>query len=392
MKVASEGRVRKVLTGSHSVAYGALLSRVQVISSYPITPQTAIVELLSEMVAEGNLKARYINVESEHSAMTACIGASVAGARAFTATSSQGLAYMHEMLHWASGARLPIVMVNVNRSLAVPLGIWTDQNDSLAQRDTGWIQLYTESNQEILDSIIQAFKIAERVSLPVMVNMDGFVHSHTMEPVELYTHEEVDRFLPPYKPAIQMNTKDPRAHGIPAMPDATFEFRYIVQEAHRKALNVIREVGAEFGERFGRSYDLMEEVWMDDADTVVVTSSTITTTARFAIKRFREETGEKVGLLKIRVFRPTPYEALREKLGSRAKVIVLDRNLTPGHGGIFAQEIRSALYNLPRRVPLYNYVLGLGGRDVRPEDIRGIIEDAMRREDSPDVLFWGVKL
>jgi len=382
---------KKVLTGNHAVSYGAMLSKVEVISAYPITPQTQVVELLSELVADGHLNALFVTVESEHSAMSACIGASAAGARAFTATSAQGLALMHEMLHWAAGARLPIVMANINRAMAPPWSIWTEQNDSLSQRDTGWMQIYVESNQEVLDNIILSYKVAEQVYLPVMVVLDAFVLSHTSEPVEIYDQEKVDEFLPPYNPQYKIEPGNPIGYGALAAPDTYFEFRYKIQRAMENALDLFEKEGKLFGEIFGREYGLVEEHMMDDADYILVTTSTITSTAKVAVKKLRER-GEKVGILKLRVVRPFPLEKLRHVLSGRKKVGVIDRNISFGHHGIFYQEIKSALYPMEKRPPVFGYITGLGGRDVKVEDIIDIYEDLKKRETVEDIIWKGVKL
>ncbi len=382
-----ENSTYTVLKGNHAVSVGAKLARVEVIAAYPITPQTTIVELLSEMVANGDLRARFITVESEHSAMAGCIGASLAGARAFTATSAQGLALMHEMLHWAAGARAPIVMANVNRAMAPPWSIWTEQTDSLAQRDTGWIQIYNESNQEVLDTVILAYKVAERVRVPAMLVLDAFVLSHTSEPVEVYPQELVDEYLPPYENPHALNLNDPRAIGSLADPHIYMEFRYKLQKAHEEALQVFKEEGKRFKEFFGRSYDTLEGFYLDDADYVLVTSGTVTSTAKYTVAQLREK-GEKVGILKIRLFRPFPFEDVRNALRGRKKVAVIDRNISFGHSGIFYSEIKSALYRDAGAPPVFGYIAGLGGRDVRPHDILAIYEDLKQREEPAEPILW----
>jgi len=383
--------IKKVLTGNHAISYGAMVSRVQVISAYPITPQTQVVELLSEMVADGILDAIFVNVESEHSAMSACVSASAAGARAFTATSAQGLALMHEMLHWAAGARLPIVLANINRAMAPPWSIWTDQNDSLSQRDTGWMQIYVESNQEAFDSIILAYKVAEQVYLPCMVILDAFVLSHTSEPVEIYDQEKVDEFLPPYKPAVAIEPGKAFGYGALAGPDTYMEFRYKMQKAMEKAVEIFEKEGKLFGEMFGRTYDLVEEYMMDDADYVIVTVGATTSTARVAIQELRKQ-GEKVGLLKLRVIRPFPFQKIREALKDRKKVAVLDRNISFGYHGIFYQEIKSALYPLKEKPKVHGYIAGLGGRDITVKDFIDIYHDMKNREEMEEIVWKGVKL
>jgi pyruvate/2-oxoacid:ferredoxin oxidoreductase alpha subunit len=366
--------MRQVLEGSHAVAEAVRLARVQVISAYPITPQTHIVERLSELCASGILPARFLRVESEHSALAALIGAASAGVRTFTATSSQGLALMHELLHWASGARLPIVMAEVNRALAPGWNIWTEQTDSLAQRDTGWIQLYCEDSQEALDSTMVAFRLAEMVNLPVMVVIDAFFLSHTYEPVDVPDQELVDRFLPPYAPKFQLDTANPCAFNQLAPPNVYMEMRYSIQMAMEQALARFREVEDEFAAHCGRRYGAVEAVNCEAAELVLVTSGTVTSTARLVLDDLRAR-GEPVGLLKIKLFRPFPVAEVRQVLGAVKKVAVIDRNFSFGASGIFAQELRAALCNLPRRPEVLGYVAGRGGRDVTP----AVIEDTYWR-------------
>lgn len=378
---------KRVIMGNHAVSVGAQLARVQVIAAYPITPQTQIVEELSELCARGELDARFIKVESEHSAMAACIGASAGGARAFTATSSQGLLLMHEVLHWAAGARLPIVMADVNRALAPGWSIWTEQTDSLAQRDTGWLQFYCESNQEVLDTTLQAFKVSEEVLLPSMIVLDAFFLSHTYEPVAIPDQEAVDAFLPPYEPPYKMDVDDPHAFGALVAPDGYYEFRYKIQEAFDRAKDVIARTGREFGERFGRYYGLIEPYRTRDAEIVLITSSTVTSTARAVIDE-RRARGERVGLLKIRVFRPFPAEALREALLGVPKVAVVDRNLSFGHHGVFHAELKSALYGRPQAPVVFGFVAGLGGRDITPATLHEILDRAQEEERPPQEPYW----
>lgn len=364
----------EVLMGNHATSWGVRLSRAEVIAAYPITPQTQVVEELSEMCARGELRARFIKVESEHSAMACCIGAAETGCRTFTATSSQGLALMHELLFWAAYARLPIVLCNVNRSMAPGWNITSDQTDSLAQRDTGWIQLYCETNQEVLDTVIMAYKLAETVNLPVMVVYDAFILSHTYEPVEIPDQREVDRFLPPFRPAHVLDPKNPRTFSPFTAPDYYMEFRHITEEAHQKAKHAYQDVARAFAKRFKRHYGMVELIHAGDADTVIVTSGTMTSTARVAVDNLRAG-GEKVGLCKFKMFRPFPIEAVRETLGNLnegqgiRKIAVLDRNISHGAGGIWAQEIRAALAGIPDAPEVFGFHIGLGGRDVTPEAI-----------------------
>jgi len=381
---------RKVITGNYAVSYGAALARAQVIAAYPITPQTQIVELLADFCAEGALDAKFIKVESEHSAMASCIGASATGARAFTATSAHGLALMHEMLHWAAGARLPIVMAEVNRAMGAPWSIWTDQNDSLAQRDTGWIQYYCESNQETLDTVIQAYRVAEQVLLPAMLVLDAFFLSHTSEPVEIPQQALVDEYLPPYRPEYKLDIEDPRAFGGITMPGEYMELRYKIQEAMEEALQVAHAADLEFQERFGRGYGLVEPYMLDGAELALVTSGTVTSTARLVVQELRAQ-GVPVGGLKIRLFRPFPAAEVRHHLSKVKKIAVIDRNISFGHGGIFAQEVKSALYNAGGP-PLFSFIAGLGGRDITPEVIREIVDRALAHDRPEEELIWiGVK-
>ncbi|MHC1727532.1 MAG: transketolase C-terminal domain-containing protein [Syntrophobacteraceae bacterium] len=363
--------MKKVLEGSHAVAEAVRLAGVQVVSAYPITPQTHIVERLADFCADGSMNARFLRVESEHSALAALIGASSMGVRTFTATSSQGLALMHELLHWASGARLPIVMADVNRALAPGWNIWADQTDSLSQRDTGWIQFYCETGQEILDTTLLAFRLAESVNLPVMVVLDAFFLSHTFEPVDIPDQEATDAFLPPFRPRIALNTADPCALSQMAPPNVYMEMRYSIQQAMEAALGRFEEFDAEFQQHFGRRYGAVEAVCCEDADIVLVTSGTITGTARQVVADLRAE-GQKVGLLKIKLFRPFPSALVREILEPVHKVAVIDRNFSFGATGIFAQELRAALYGPARRPEVFGFVAGLGGRDVTEDVVREI--------------------
>lgn len=379
--------MKKVLEGNHAISYGAKASSVGVISAYPITPQTQIVERLSEMCASGELNAKFIKVESEHSAMAAVIGSSAAGVRSFTATSSQGLLLMHEMLHWAVGARLPIVLANVNRAVGPPWNIWTDQNDSLSQRDTGWLQYYCESNQEVFDTMLQAFRVGEKVLLPVMLVLDAFFLSHTSEIVDVLQADEVGDYLPPFQPPDFLTPDDPKAFGNLTAPDAYYELRHKIDEDMLRAIDVARDADEEFEKRFGRSYGLIESYRTEGADTILVTSGTVTSTARTVIDTWREK-GEKVGLVKMRLFRPFPVEEVRRVLGGAKKVAVIDRNIGFSIGGIFAQEIKAALWNQRKNIPIFGFIAGIGGRDVTPAVIDEIL--TMTKEQAyPDrEVYW----
>ncbi|MBN1885209.1 MAG: pyruvate ferredoxin oxidoreductase [Candidatus Krumholzibacteriota bacterium] len=382
--------MKKVIMGNHAVSYGVRASEAKVISAYPITPQTHVVELLSEMCANGEIDAKFIKVESEHSAMAAVIGASAAGSRAFTATSSQGLLLMHEMLHWAVGGRLPIVLANVNRAVGPPWSIWTDQNDSLSQRDVGWIQLYCESNQETQDTIPIAFRVAEATQLPVMLVLDAFFLSHTYEIVDLLEAERVREFLPPYEPTIRLDTADPHSFGNLADPGYYMELRYMIHQAHTEAIGVIEKSQEDFGDLFGRRYGLVEPYMCDDAETIIVTSGTVASTTRAVIDELRGE-GTKIGSLKIRLVRPFPFEAVYEALSGAKRVIVIDRNISFGLHGIFFQEIKSALYGR-LDIPVHGFIAGLGGRDITPKVVREIADKGLAGTDLERDINWiGVK-
>ncbi|AMM53885.1 pyruvate ferredoxin oxidoreductase [Pyrococcus kukulkanii] len=368
--------IRKVVSGNYAAAYAALHARVQVVAAYPITPQTSIIEKIAEFIANGLADIQYIPVESEHSAMAACIGASATGARVFTATSAQGLALMHEMLHWASGARLPIVMVNVNRAMAPPWSVWDDQTDSLAQRDTGWMQFYAENNQEVYDGVLMAYKIAENVNLPAMIIESAFILSHTYDVVEMIPQELVDEFLPPRKPLYSLaNFDEPFAVGGLATPNDYYEFRYKIAKAMEEAKKVIKEVGKEFGERFGRDYsEMIEKAYIDDADFVFMGMGSLMGTVKEAVDLLRKE-GYKVGYAKVRWFRPFPKEELMEIAESVKGIAVLDRNFSFGQEGILFNEAKGSLYNTSARPIMKDYIVGLGGRDFTVKDVKAIAED-----------------
>ena len=379
--------MKKVIEGSHAVSEAARLARVQVIAAYPITPQTHIVEALSEYCSDGTLDARFINVESEHSAMAAVIGAASGGVRAFTASSSHGLAYMHELLHWASAARLPIVMAEVNRALGPGWNIWTDQTDSLAQRDTGWVQLYCEDGQEVLDTTLQAFRLAEALNLPVMVIMDAFYLSHTFEPIDIPDQQLVDRFLPPPDPRFKMDTADPRAFNQLVTPAAYMEMRYNTQLAMQEVQGCLEQIEQDFAAVFKRTHGPVEAIECRDADIIMVTTGTVTGTCRQVLADLRAR-GEKVGLFKIKLFRPFPSDLICRYLGGAKKIAVIDRNVSFGAGGIFAQEIRAALCNLDARPRVFGYVAGLGGRDITPDTLIDIYNETKTKSSPEQESVW----
>ena len=373
--------------GNHAAALAAKLARVQVAVGYPITPQTQAYEMLAEMKASGEFPGEFIAAESEHSVMAAVLGAATAGARAFTATSSQGLAYMHELLHWVAGSRLPVVMVDVNRALAAPWNLWTDQSDSLSQRDTGWMQFYCSTNQEVLDSVLMAYKIAERVSLPAMVVLDGFTLSHSYEPVEVPEQALVDSFLPPWRMEYFLDPADPKSFGGLVGPKDYMRLRRRMAADMAEAEEAIDEVGAEFGRVFGRSYGQLDPYRCEDARTILVTSGAVGSTARAAVDALRAR-GLAAGNLRLRSFRPFPAKALRAFVKPGTRLAVVDRDYSPGGGGIWASEIKAALY--PRSsAAVYGYVAGLGGGDITVELLQEVWErvDAAPK-DQPAPESW----
>ena len=319
--------------------------------------------------------------------MASVIASETAGVRSFTASSSNGLALMHELLHWAAGARLPIVMVNVNRALAPGWNIWADQGDSLSQRDTGWIQIYVEDNQEVLDSVIQGYRISEQVNLPVMICYDAFFLSHTYEPVDIPDQEDVDSWLPPFEPENFLDTDNPRAFNGLVMPDSYMEIRYQLQQAHESAITVVSEVGKSFDDHFGRAYDIIETLHCDDAETVLITSGTITSPARLLTEKLRKE-GRKIGLMKMRMFRPFPVEAVQRILRSKKKAVVIDRNCSWGKGGIFADEIKGAIANLPDAPQVYSFIAGLGGKNITLDLIEDIVNQAEESSSPGSSSVW----
>lgn len=379
--------MKRVISANQAVSYAVLAAKAQVIAAYPITPQSSIVEMLSGFCATGALHAKFINVESEHSAMAACMSASVAGARTFTATSSQGLALMHEVLHYASGLRLPIVMANVNRALASPFNLKADLTDSLSQRDTGWLQFYCESGQEVFDTIIQAYRIAEQIQLPVMVNLEGFILSHTYEIVDIPEQSQVDLFLPPCPPRECLDIDNPSMFG--STTDYYINFRHKMHEDMERAKVVCGEIDAEFKKIFGRDYGLVSSYLCEDADLILATAGTIAGTCRVVADRARAR-GLKVGVLRIRMARPFPVKQICERLRTAKKVAVIDRDFSPGCGGIFAQEVKAALQGLASHVPVYEFIAGLGGKDVTDKDIEKIIEQTRNTPNPGDSTWIGL--
>jgi pyruvate/2-oxoacid:ferredoxin oxidoreductase alpha subunit len=379
--------MKEFMTGNHAVARAVRLCRTPLIAAYPITPQTPIYEKLSEWEASGELKGIMMRTESEHSAMASCIAASLTGVRTFTATSSQGIALMHEMLHFAAGCRVPVVMANVNRLLAAPWGFWADQLDSLSQRDTGWIQFYCENGQESLDTVIQAYKIAEQVYLPAMISLEAFFVSHSMEPVDIPDQEQVDRFLPPLDLPHRFDIDKP-GYFVPVVPPELYrKYKHMAQTSMNSVKEIAIRVDHEFREEFGRGYGIIEPVMLDDAEIVIVTAGSITSTARVAIKALQGK-GYRVGLLKLRLFRPFPVEAIQQALIGKKKIAVIDRNISLGGGGIFCQELRAALVHSPDHPLIFSYIAGIGGTDVNPEVIEKIALDVMKKTEPMDTPIW----
>ena len=375
-----------LLTGNHAVAWAARLARPKVAPGYPITPQTPILEKLTEFQAAGEFDAEIITPESEHSVMAACIPASLAGVRVFTATASQGLLLMHELLHYASGARAPIVMANVNRTVASPWAFWPDQTDSLSQRDTGWIQYYVESAQEALDTVIHAFRVAEAVSLPTMVNLDAFYVSHALEPVFIPSQTDVDAFLPPFAPTHRIDPVNVESWGNVVTQDMYCRHRQGLDEAMGQVPAVALAADRDWNQLTGRGYGLVERYRCDGARTVIVSLGSMCGTAREAVDALRAA-GEPVGLAKVRLFRPFPVEALRAALTGVANVLVLDRNFSPGQGGVLHQELKAALYGLPDAPRVDGYLSGVGGVNVSPAKIVEFVRGLGAASASPESVW-----
>ncbi|MEM2870228.1 MAG: transketolase C-terminal domain-containing protein [Thermoplasmata archaeon] len=367
--------MQRIMRGNEVTALGAKLARPDVVPAYPITPSTLFPERISEYVANGEMDAQFMLVESEHSAMSAAIGASAAGARVCTATASQGLALMHEMLFIAAGMRLPIVMAVGNRALSAPINIWGDQQDSVSERDAGWIHFYAESNQEALDFMIIAFRVAEdkRVYLPALVGLDGFVLTHTMEAVEVPEQEKVDAFLPKYVPHCLLDTERPLTIGALGTPEYYMETRYALHQALMNSAHVIDEVFEEWGRVFGRRYRRVETYRTEDADIIIVTMGSMAGTCRVAIDRMRAA-GKKVGMAKIIVLRPFPADQLKEAIKGARAVSVAERAVSLGYGGSTYAELAGHLVNESKRPVLTSSILGLGGRDILPEHFEEIVE------------------
>ncbi len=365
-------------TGNYIAAKAAVMARPAVVPAYPITPQTTLVEGIANYVKSGEFKGEYICVESEHSAMCACIGASAAGVRTFTGTSSHGLLLMHEMLHWAALARLPVVMCNINRVIGPGWNIWPDENDSISQRDTGWIQFYCSSNQEIFDTIIQAFKLAEneKVLLPVMINYNAFILSHTSMPVYIPEQKEVDDFIPKYKPKWKLDVNNPITFGNIILPADYEKIRKDMQNSSENAKKLIPEIVKEWKKKFGRYHgNLIEKYKCENAEHILLAMGAIGAESKVSIDNLRKE-GLKVGLARVRTFRPFPQEEIL-KLGKQADLIVIDRNISVGSEGALFSEVKASLYD-KSDAKVYGFIAGLGGKDVTYNDIEIICKKTIK--------------
>ena len=385
----------KVVEGSYAVAHAVMCCRPDVISAYPITPQTHIVENLSQMVANGELDSEFLTVDSEFSALSVLVGVCAAGGRGYSSTTSQGLALMYEVLYNVSGLRMPLVMNVANRAMGAPLNIWNDQQDAIGARDVGWIQIYAENVQEAVDATLQAYKIAEdkEIRTPVMVCMDGFVLTHVYEPVELLDKEKAREFLPDFEPEHILDPDHPMTFGAFADPSTYTEFRYQQFEAQLKALPKIEEVARQFQESFGRYYGgLIDGYFLDDADIVIVTLGSVVGTIKDAIDSMRSE-GKKVGMLKIRSYRPFPVQALRKALKDAAVIAVIEKDVAIGGEAGLVTDLKAAFYNSSIRTPIIGFAAGLGGRDITIKDIRRMVEkaEAARKGDLSEFEFLALR-
>lgn len=368
------------------------LCDVDVVAAYPITPQTHVVEHLSELVADGRLDAEFVPVESEHSAMSVCCGSSAAGARTFTATAAQGLALMSEIVFIASSMRLPIVMFLANRAMSAPLSIWNDHSDAMMVRDCGWIQVFCENGQEVYDSIFHSFRVAEdpKVLLPFMINVDGFTLTHVIEPIEMWTKDMVGRYLPPFEPLNRLDPDKVVSMGAFGMPEIYAEQRYAHDKAVMDSRPIIDKAWDELADLTGRKYTAVETYRTEGAETIVLAMGSIGATASLAVDRLRDE-GKKAGLVKLRLWRPLPVEELKKAFAGAKDVVVLDRAVSPGAGiAPVASEIRAVMYDEPRRPKIHCMIAGLGGRDVTPEDVCNMIDLALAGK-TKDYHIYGVR-
>ena len=384
--------MREFLEGSHAVAEIVKRCRPGVISAYPITPQTHIVEDLAQMVADADLDAQFVNVESEHSAASVVLGAEATGVRSFTATSSQGLLLMAEVVFNIAGMRLPVVMATANRAVSAPINIWNDQQDVMAVRDAGWVLFFAENNQEVVDLHLQAYRLGEdpRVMLPVMVNMDGFILTHGMEVVDMPTQEEVDKFLPAYKTDYKLDVDDPKTMGFLGDPECYIEMRSMIDATHKDVLKIIPEVAGEFKKAFGREGGgLVEGYRLEDAEQVFVSMGSVCGTIREAVDAMRSD-GKKVGLLKVITYRPFPKDAILAALAKAKEVAVIDKSISLGSWGPLYTDMAASLGTLGAKTPKTSgFILGLGGRDITKDLIFGVFEKLTGKQ--TDCTFIGLK-
>ena len=365
-------------TGNYIAAKAAVMSKPDVVAAYPITPQTTLVEGIAKYHETGEFKGDYICVESEHSAMAACIGASATGVRTFTGTSSHGLLLMHEMLHWAALARLPVIMCNINRVIGPGWNIWADENDSISQRDTGWIQFYCSSNQEIFDTVIQSFKLGEdkKISLPVMINYNAFILSHTSMPVKIPNQKEIDEFLPKREPVWNLDINNPITFGNIILPHEYEKVRKEMQDSQENSKKIIKTISKEWKNKFGRYHgDLIEYYNCEDAEFILLSMGAIGSESKYAINKLRKK-GIKIGLARIRTFRPFPKEEILE-LSKKSDLIVIDRNISIGMEGALFTEIKASLFGKSDS-EVFGFISGLGGKDVTYNDIEKMCEKVIK--------------
>jgi pyruvate/2-oxoacid:ferredoxin oxidoreductase alpha subunit len=382
-------------SGNVAAANGVKLAKVKVVAAYPITPQTPLTEKLSEFVDAGEMDAEYIPVESEHSALAVCIAASSTGSRTFTATSANGLLYMNEQLHWAAGARLPIVMCVVNRGIGAPWTVWNDHQDAISQRDTGWIQIYCSDHQQIIDTVLKAFYLAETVNVPVMVCYDGYILSHTYMPFEIPTQEDVDKFLPPFKPAYALNPGQPANLNTVTLPDIRpdvrgdmapgyMEIRHNLHTDMREAIDVLADINEKFADVFGRNDNpYIEEYKCEDADFVAICLGSLSYHLRDVVDILRKE-GISVGVMGLRLYRPFPDQAIRDALAARKGVIVFEKALSYGNQGALYADIKSALYSSENKPSVHNYILGLGGREIKTDQLLEYLRNSCKQPETID--------
>ena len=384
------------MSGSEAVAKSVIQSNVDFVSAYPITPQTIIVERISDLVGEGGTKTTFVNVESEHSAISACVGASLAGARSFTATSSQGLALMHEVLYLTSGLRVPLVMAVANRALSAPINIHGDHSDMMGSRDAGWIQYYVENGQEAYDWVMQAFRVAEddRVMMPFTVNMDGYVITHSVEPISLIDQATVDKFLPPRIAKTRLDVNNPMTFGTLTLPDYYTEFKRQQEEAMRNTPAVFDEVTSEFAQLVGRGYKQLFPYELDGAKVIVVSLGSASGTIRYVARDLRKK-GLPVGALRVGLFRPFPSEQFAKLVENADVIVILERAMSLGSRvGPLASEIVNSLYDRPSKPRILDFIAGLGGRDLAPETIEKLFRNGLEASAKPSGLemdFLGVR-